>query len=427
MMQGGQQYLPSVSKLMLNNNIHTETSGQHFNALEIPSLATPSSSFNNDRHGVIRLPPLSSTISRPKSVDSALRYTAADTGTEKSQLSSSKSLLDFDINGLRSNKTSPYPLNSIDLKTPSKLAFKYDPYLNTPKTPNVTKRKESILDFKNSQKQHIKSKPASSTNLKFSKNPNTNTQSRDQYIISPIHAVKAIITPTSSDKKRAFAFITHSQETFPTKEPKIDNAPLARRKRRKTSTQELNILQNEFAKCTTPDRLKRIELGERCKMSEKAVQIWFQNKRQAVKRHKLANEKLHNVNEPKDNDNSSSFSIMQDTQSKNIDDSSVINNSIPSINIPFDGYHSTPKKSDIDSHNSSSDISQINEGIQVASPTPMKGSSAPNFRRGQALTFHLNRENASALLSNTPSKQAKTNKEINRSPLKSLSVNIAQK
>lgn len=100
----------------------------------------------------------------------------------------------------------------------------------------------------------------------------------------------SLMTPTSSTKaqqnenKKAFAFISHSQDTFPSKEPSIDNAPLARRKRRRTSKHELNILQAEFEMCATPDKQKRVELSRRCNMSEKAIQIWFQNKRQSVKR-----------------------------------------------------------------------------------------------------------------------------------------------
>ena len=101
--------------------------------------------------------------------------------------------------------------------------------------------------------------------------------SKKNNILTPLSAVKSIIIPSSSkDKKRAFAFITHSQETFPKKEPKIDNAPLARRKRRRTSFQELSILQAEFEKCPAPTKEKRIELADRCHMTEKAIQIWFQ-------------------------------------------------------------------------------------------------------------------------------------------------------
>lgn len=116
--------------------------------------------------------------------------------------------------------------------------------------------------------------------------------SRKTDMLTPLSAARAVITPSTSENKRAFAFITHSQETFPTKEPKIDNAPLARRKRRRTSTQELNILQAEFNQCSAPDKRKRQELAERCNMSEKAIQIWFQNKRQASKRQRTCAQKV---------------------------------------------------------------------------------------------------------------------------------------
>ena len=133
------------------------------------------------------------------------------------------------------------------------------------------------------------------------------TQSAHSYkkvnILTPLSAAKAILTPPAKhEKKRSFAFITHSQETFPKKEPKIDNARLARRKRRRTSSYELGILQTAFDECPTPNKAKRIELSEQCNMSEKSVQIWFQNKRQAAKKHKNNNGntshcKLHSSND----------------------------------------------------------------------------------------------------------------------------------
>ncbi|CAI4364317.1 AIC_G0012870.mRNA.1.CDS.1 [Saccharomyces cerevisiae] len=113
-------------------------------------------------------------------------------------------------------------------------------------------------------------------------------------ILTPLSAAKAVLTPTTrKEKKRSFAFITHSQETFPKKEPKIDNARLARRKRRRTSSYELGILQTAFDECPTPNKAKRIELSEQCNMSEKSVQIWFQNKRQAAKKHKNSGNTSH--------------------------------------------------------------------------------------------------------------------------------------
>jgi len=81
-----------------------------------------------------------------------------------------------------------------------------------------------------------------------------------------------------------YAFISHSPATFPSQEPDIDNAPLARRKRRRTSPHELNILNKEFKLGSTPNKARRVEIAKVVHMTEKAVQIWFQNKRQALRK-----------------------------------------------------------------------------------------------------------------------------------------------
>lgn len=218
-MMSGKPLLPSLAVLLNNNMLHSEPCS--------PLLENLKPRFYNDDQGAIRLPPLGfNGITRPKSVDSALRHVPI------------------------TNSTGSYiPARQPQLRTQS--FTEAEPA--TPSTPVVKKK-------------------------------STNQSARKNDMLTPLSAARAVITPSANDKKRAFAFITHSQETFPTKEPKIDNAPLARRKRRRTSTQELNILQAEFNACPAPDKRKRQELAERCNMSEKAVQIWFQNKRQASKR-----------------------------------------------------------------------------------------------------------------------------------------------
>ncbi|EGW30143.1 uncharacterized protein SPAPADRAFT_57590 [Spathaspora passalidarum NRRL Y-27907] len=92
---------------------------------------------------------------------------------------------------------------------------------------------------------------------------------------------KPTVSPTSD---KSYAFISHSPATFPSQEPAIDNAPLARRKRRRTSPNELAILNQEFEVGTTPNKLRRIEIAAKVNMTEKAVQIWFQNKRQSLRK-----------------------------------------------------------------------------------------------------------------------------------------------
>lgn len=231
MMSSGKPLLPSLAVLLNNDKRDLEPCS--------PLLDSMKSRFCNDDHGVIRLPPLGfSGIGRPRSVDSALRHSAS-----------------APIIGT----TSGTPAGGPRMRTQS--FTEGEPSApTTPSTPVVRKK-------------------------------STNQSSKKNDMLTPLSAARAVITPSANDKKRAFAFITHSQETFPTKEPKIDNAPLARRKRRRTSTQELNILQAEFNVCPAPDKRKRQELAERCNMSEKAVQIWFQNKRQACKRQHSATQK----------------------------------------------------------------------------------------------------------------------------------------
>lgn len=85
-------------------------------------------------------------------------------------------------------------------------------------------------------------------------------------------------------KENTLAFITHSPETFPEKEPQIDEMQLARRKRRRTSPRELSVLEAEFRKCSKPCKQDREEIAHRVGMTEKAVQIWFQNKRQSTRK-----------------------------------------------------------------------------------------------------------------------------------------------
>ncbi|KAG0351064.1 hypothetical protein BGZ54_003434 [Gamsiella multidivaricata] len=57
-----------------------------------------------------------------------------------------------------------------------------------------------------------------------------------------------------------------------------------RKRRRRTNREELEILEDAFAKNLLPDAATRQELGERLGMSVRAVQIWFQNRRQTLRK-----------------------------------------------------------------------------------------------------------------------------------------------
>lgn len=308
MMSSEKPLLPSLAAILYNDKPKSEPCS--------PLLETLKNRFCSDDQGIIRLPPLNGAISRPKSVDSALRHT--------SSMPTIPTVCMVDSSKVRAHsfaETDLAPVAKCNNDVP-------------PSTPIVRKK--------------------------------SNNQSRKVDMLTPLSAARAIITPSTNDKKRAFAFITHSQETFPTKEPKIDNAPLARRKRRRTSTQELNILQAEFNICAAPDKCKRQQLADRCHMSEKAIQIWFQNKRQASKKQRNSVHKAIEATETSSNGSNIPKSI-HTVESTPVTMKTADTTETPQLLIPV----STP--------------SMMNTG----DITPTRASSSSNGKRGQALTFHL--------------------------------------
>lgn len=69
-----------------------------------------------------------------------------------------------------------------------------------------------------------------------------------------------------------FAFIPNS------------NSSTSRRKRRRTSINQLSILNHYFSLNKTPNKLKRLEISKKINLDEKSIQIWFQNKRQSLRK-----------------------------------------------------------------------------------------------------------------------------------------------
>lgn len=92
---------------------------------------------------------------------------------------------------------------------------------------------------------------------------------------------------SKSTNDSQYAFISHSIKSFPSKEPKIDNIQLARRKRRRTNSKDLEILQREFDLNDNPNKLRRQRIASMVNMNERAVQVWFQNKRQLRKKQRM--------------------------------------------------------------------------------------------------------------------------------------------
>jgi len=63
-----------------------------------------------------------------------------------------------------------------------------------------------------------------------------------------------------------------------------DNDPLNKKKRQRTSPDQLAILEQIFQTDKMPNQQTRVQLAEQLGMSSRRVQIWFQNKRAKVKR-----------------------------------------------------------------------------------------------------------------------------------------------
>ncbi|KAK7517230.1 uncharacterized protein IWZ02DRAFT_483685 [Phyllosticta citriasiana] len=91
----------------------------------------------------------------------------------------------------------------------------------------------------------------------------------------PVGAPKVRSPPSS------FAFLVSSpdliQRNLP---PNVDNKPLARQRRRRTSPEDQKILETEYQKNSKPDRNERLDIVSRVALGEKEVQVWFQNRRQ---------------------------------------------------------------------------------------------------------------------------------------------------
>ncbi|KAK6201709.1 homeobox domain-containing protein [Scheffersomyces amazonensis] len=237
----------------------------------IPSAPTP---FSHPKASTATLPPLSSILS---------------SNTRSSTSSTSPHL------------TTKLP--SIDSFTSTPLSSKYfqstnnssylPPTLPTPSTitrnkslPYIPTASIATLNSTSSLKRNSSSAEISASESDVGSPTSSTTKT------SPI---PAFITPASKSSSfssngptpidtKSYAFISHSPSTYPSQEPSIDNAPLARRKRRRTSPNELAILNKEFTLGTTPNKARRLEIAARVSMTEKAVQIWFQNRRQSIRK-----------------------------------------------------------------------------------------------------------------------------------------------
>ncbi|KAI8328262.1 hypothetical protein BC941DRAFT_463970 [Chlamydoabsidia padenii] len=65
--------------------------------------------------------------------------------------------------------------------------------------------------------------------------------------------------------------------------PEQVEAPTTVRKRTRATAEQLSVLEDTFAANVSPNSKHRKELSERLQMSERSIQIWFQNRRAKVK------------------------------------------------------------------------------------------------------------------------------------------------
>ena len=63
-----------------------------------------------------------------------------------------------------------------------------------------------------------------------------------------------------------------------------ETAPALPRKRRRTTKEQRQILKDAFNRNKAPSKEERLSLAAQCNMSEKSIQVWFQNQRQYMRR-----------------------------------------------------------------------------------------------------------------------------------------------
>lgn len=191
---------------------------------------------------------------------------------------------------------------------------------------------------------------------------------------------------TTSSPTKDFAFISHSPATFPSQEPTIDNASLARRKRRRTSPNELAILNQEFHLVSTPGKAKRLEISKRVNMTEKAVQIWFQNKRQSIRRLRACEKEITELPPTPDTTINSSY-----TSESASETSRDMNHTIlPTPDSPLVRSAQTtlsPLQSD-----SSDDIEVKIEAVETTSPTRKVEVKFEGYDRKPSFRLPLDKE-----------------------------------
>ncbi|KAI7210369.1 hypothetical protein KC333_g8265 [Hortaea werneckii] len=89
---------------------------------------------------------------------------------------------------------------------------------------------------------------------------------------------------SSWNPRNSYEFMNHSNTSLPNLQSHIDDKPLARQKRKRTSPEDQAVLEAAYKRDPKPDKNARLDIVNQVSMGEKEVQIWFQNRRQSSRR-----------------------------------------------------------------------------------------------------------------------------------------------
>ncbi|KAF1815040.1 hypothetical protein P152DRAFT_456078 [Eremomyces bilateralis CBS 781.70] len=125
------------------------------------------------------------------------------------------------------------------------------------------------------------------------------------------------------------AFLNHSQDTLLKQlPPDVDNKPLVRQKRRRTSPSDQKVLEDEYQRNPKPDRATRTALAQKVALGQKELQIWFQNRRQSDRRRSRPipdDEKSSNISLHSESDRSSDLPPSCSSESEDMEQVSPTN------------------------------------------------------------------------------------------------------
>ncbi|KAF2203218.1 hypothetical protein GQ43DRAFT_438989 [Delitschia confertaspora ATCC 74209] len=160
----------------------------------------------------------------------------------------------------------------------------------------------------------------------------------------------------------ALAFLVHSPTTVEHNlPPDVDNKPLARQKRRRTSKEDEEILKAEYLRNPKPDKAARMEIVSKVALGEKEVQVWFQNKRQNDRRRAR----------PLNGDANSSDSAIMSSSSLSSDPASPEEHE---LNEPKS--EQTERRESVASKHSNEEIEEVDKHETTSAESPFQSEAA---------------------------------------------------